>query len=173
MARFGLAASSERSGEASPSSRLGELVDGWLFQLGTTKPAANTLAAYRRDLEGVARRIAADAEVAVLHLEHLTKEALRAAFASRAADHAAASVLRAHSSWSRFFDMVEGNPMARGAQASPGRRGAPGHPRSRRRRSAAGHGGPARPPRAQPLARARSGPGGHVLRDRASGKARR
>jgi integrase/recombinase XerD len=62
--------------------------------------------------------IAADAEVAVLHLEHLTKEALRAAFASWATDHAAASVLRAHSSWSRFFDflvaedLVEGNPMA-------------------------------------------------------------
>jgi hypothetical protein len=36
-----------------PSSRLSELVDGWLFQLGATKPAANTLAAYRRDLEGV------------------------------------------------------------------------------------------------------------------------
>jgi site-specific recombinase XerC len=67
---------------------------------------------------GVARRIAADADVAVLHLEHLTKEALRAAFASCATDHAAASVLRAHSSWSRFFDflvaedLVEGNPMA-------------------------------------------------------------
>ncbi len=29
----------------------------------------------------MARRIAADAEVAVLHLEHLTKEALRATFA--------------------------------------------------------------------------------------------
>ncbi len=87
-------------------------------QLGTTKPAANTVAAYRRDLEGVARRIAADAEVGVLHLEHLTKPALRAAFASWAEDHAAASVLRAHSSWSSFFDflvaedLVEGNPMA-------------------------------------------------------------
>jgi hypothetical protein len=71
----------------------------------------------RRDLEGVARRIAADADVAVLHLEHLTKEALRAAFASWASDHAVASVLRAHSSWSRFFDflvaedLVEGNPI--------------------------------------------------------------
>ncbi len=31
-------------------SRFSELVDGWLFQLGATKPAANTLAAYRRDL---------------------------------------------------------------------------------------------------------------------------
>jgi site-specific recombinase XerC len=101
-----------------PTSRFSELVDGWLFQLGATKPATNTLAAYRRDLESVARRIAADADVAVLHLEHLTKEALRAAFASWASDHAGASVLRAHSSWSRFFDflvaedLVEGNPMA-------------------------------------------------------------
>jgi site-specific recombinase XerC len=38
--------------------------------------------------------------------------------ASWASDHAGASVLRAHSSWSRFFDflvaedLVEGNPMA-------------------------------------------------------------
>ncbi len=70
-----------RVARLSPSSRFSELVDGWLFQLGATKQAANTLAGYRRDLEGVARRIAADAEVAVLHLEHLTKEALRAAFA--------------------------------------------------------------------------------------------
>ncbi|MDP8930844.1 MAG: integrase, partial [Actinomycetota bacterium] len=66
----------------------------------------------------MARRIAADAEVGVLHLEHLTKEVLRAAFASWADDHAAASVLRAHSSWSSFFDflvaedLLEGNPMA-------------------------------------------------------------
>ncbi|HEV2071261.1 MAG TPA: hypothetical protein VGR26_15840 [Acidimicrobiales bacterium] len=51
---------------------------------GTFRLAANTVAAYRRDLEGVARRIAVDAEVGVLHaevgvlhLEHLTKEALR------------------------------------------------------------------------------------------------
>ena len=107
-----------RAARLSPSSRFAELVDAWLHQLGTTKPAANTVAAYRRDLDGVARRIAADAEVGVLHLEHLTKEALRAAFASWADDHAAASVLRAHSSWSSFFDflvaedLVEGNPMA-------------------------------------------------------------
>ncbi len=53
----------------------------------------------------------------MLHLEHLTKVALRAAFASWADDHAAASVLRAHSSWSSFFDflvaedLVEGNPI--------------------------------------------------------------
>jgi hypothetical protein len=38
----------------SPSAPFRELVDGWLFQLWATKPAANTLAAYWRDLEGVA-----------------------------------------------------------------------------------------------------------------------
>ena len=113
----------------SPDSRFSELVDAWLFHLGATKPAANTVAAYRRDLEGVARRIAADEDVAVVHLEHLTKEALRAAFAAWAADHAAASVLRAHSSWSSFFDflvaedLIEGNPMA--AVPKPRRNAAP------------------------------------------------
>jgi hypothetical protein len=107
-----------RAPRLSPASRFSELVDAWLFQLGATKPATNTVAAYRQDLEGVARRIATDAEVAVLHLEHLTKETLRAAFASWATDHAGASVLRAHSSWSRLFDflvaedLVEGKPMA-------------------------------------------------------------
>lgn len=102
----------------SPDSRFSELVDGWLDNLGTTKPAANTVAAYRRDLEGVARRVAADAEVPVVLLEHLTKQAMRAAFASWARDHAAASILRAHSAWSSFFDflvaehLVDDNPMA-------------------------------------------------------------
>ena len=41
-------------------SRFAELVEAWLFALGTTKPAAATVAAYRRDLIGVARRIGAD-----------------------------------------------------------------------------------------------------------------
>jgi hypothetical protein len=144
-----------RKGSAN-TARGAKRFDGWLFQLGATEPAANTLAAYRRDLEGVARRIAADAEVAVLHLEHLTKEALRVAFASWTTDHAAASVLRGP------FVVVAvlrlpgrrgpggGQPHGRGAQAAACRRRAPCHPRSRRRRSAAGHGGPAQPPRARP-----------------------
>ena len=53
------------------------------------------MAAYRRDLFGVARRIGAEDDVGVLRLEHLTKAALREAFASWASNHAAASVLRA------------------------------------------------------------------------------
>lgn len=107
-------------------SRFSELVDGWLFNLGATKPASNTIDAYRRDLLGVARRISASDEVAVLPLPHLTKSALREAFASWASDHAGASVLRAHSAWTSFFnflvaeDLLEGNPMA--AVAKPKRR---------------------------------------------------
>ncbi len=72
--------------------------------------------------------------------EHLTKEALRAAFASWVTDHGAASVLRAHSSWSRFFDLlvaedlVGGNPMA----AVPKPRRVDGAPRAIRDPDAAG-----------------------------------
>jgi len=101
----------------SPDARLPEIIDGWLFQLGATKPSPRTLAAYRADVEGVARRIDTDG-AAVLRLEHLSKPTLRAAFASLAADHAASSVLRAHSAWSSLFDflvaedLVDGNPMA-------------------------------------------------------------
>jgi site-specific recombinase XerD len=101
----------------SPEAHLPEIIDAWLFQLGATKPSPRTLAAYRADVEGVARSI--DSEGArVLRLEHLTKPALRAAFASWAADHAASSVVRAHSAWSSLFDflvaedLVDGNPMA-------------------------------------------------------------
>jgi integrase/recombinase XerD len=101
----------------SPEARLAEVVDSWLFHLGATKPSPRTLAAYRADVEGVARRIDAEG-AAVLAIEDLTKRALRAAFASWAADHAASSVLRAHSAWSSLFDflvaedLVDGNPMS-------------------------------------------------------------
>jgi len=93
------------------------MVEAWLFQLGATKPASRTLTAYRSDVEGVARRM--DSEGAAgLRIEDLTKPALRAGFASWAADHAAASLLRAHSAWSSLFDflvaedLLDGNPMA-------------------------------------------------------------
>ncbi len=45
---WGLGAGRGQGGSPLPSSRFSELVDGWLFQLGATKPAANTLAGYRR-----------------------------------------------------------------------------------------------------------------------------
>jgi integrase/recombinase XerD len=84
----------------------------------STRPAATTIAAYRRDVEGIVGRITGGDDVARLRLPDLTKGALRAAFASWATDHAATSVVRAHSAWSSFFDflvaedLVDGNPMA-------------------------------------------------------------
>ncbi|MFN0089098.1 MAG: tyrosine-type recombinase/integrase [Acidimicrobiales bacterium] len=97
-----------------------ELITRFLHDFGTRKPSPNTVAAYRRDLQGVGRRLAAIVEVApeALRLGHLTKPALRQAFASWAQDHAAASIRRAWSAWSAFFDFLvaedlsEGNPMA-------------------------------------------------------------
>ena len=101
----------------SPDAQLVEVIEAWLFQLGATKPSSRTLRAYRSDVEGVARRM--DSEGAAgLRIEVLTKPALRAGFASWAADHAAASLLRAHSAWSSLFDflvaedLLDGNPMA-------------------------------------------------------------
>lgn len=106
-----------RARRLSPEAPLPEVVEAWLFQLGATKPSVRTLAAYRADVAGIARRIDSDGAPA-LRIEDLTKPALRAGFASWAADHAAASLLRAHSAWSSLFDflvaedLIEGNPMA-------------------------------------------------------------
>jgi len=102
-------------------SPVADAVEAWLFNLGAAKPSPATLAAYRRDLQGVASRLATlegIGEYQDIVLPDLEKTALRAAFASWASDHAAASVRRAHSAWSSFFDflvaeaVMEGNPMA-------------------------------------------------------------
>src|SRR5690606_3825388 len=90
-----------------------------LHDLAVRKPSPHTIAAYRRDLEGVGRRIAAadgcrldELTVAALH-----RTAMRRAFADWAGDHAAASVRRAWSAWNGFFeflvleDLLEANPM--------------------------------------------------------------
>jgi site-specific recombinase XerD len=93
------------------------VIEAWLVHLNATKPAKRTLGSYRADIEGVARRIGTDG-VAVLRLEHLTKSALQAGFASWASDHPTSSVVRAHSAWSSLLDflvgadLIEGNLMA-------------------------------------------------------------
>ncbi|HVA74865.1 MAG TPA: tyrosine-type recombinase/integrase [Acidimicrobiales bacterium] len=103
------------------SSDVTDAVDAWLVHMGAAKPSPATLTAYRRDVQGVAGRLAileGIGEYGDLQLPHLERSALRAAFASWASDHAAASVRRAHSAWSSFFDflvaegVLEGNPMA-------------------------------------------------------------
>lgn len=108
-----------------PGSPVSDALEAWLTNLGAAKPSPATLAGYRRDLQGVAGRLAVleglaedVADVERLRLTDLNRQALIAAFASWASDHAAASVRRAHSAWSSFFDflvaegVVDGNPMA-------------------------------------------------------------
>lgn len=70
------------------------LVEAHLRSLGTRKPSPHTMAAYRRDLAGVATRLAEGLglEASQLSLEHLSKASLRQAFSSWATDHAGASV---------------------------------------------------------------------------------
>ncbi len=99
--------------------RLVDAVEDFLVDLSAAKPSPHTLAAYRRDLLGVAARMAAAHGVGLdeLPLAALDKASLRRGFAAWAADHAKASTIRAWSAWNAFFrhlvadDLVEGNPM--------------------------------------------------------------
>ena len=112
----------------SPGAVFEESIEAWLRRLGETTTAGATVAAYRRDLLGVGRRIPVPRGAGVLRLRHLTKRSLRAAFASWGDDHSVASVRRAHSAWSRFFaflvaeDVVEGSPMAAVEKPPPSER---------------------------------------------------
>ena len=103
------------------SSAVADAVEAWLVHMGAAKPSPATLSAYRRDVAGVAGRLAILEDIGEypdLRLTQLERSALRSAFSSWASDHAAASVRRAHSAWSSFFDflvaegVLEGNPMA-------------------------------------------------------------
>ena len=111
---------------------MADALDSWLVHLGAAKPSPATLDGYRRDVHGIAGRLAVleghvepspeglppDEAISRVALQDLDRQALVAAFASWASDHAAASSRRAHSAWSSFFDylvaegVVEGNPMA-------------------------------------------------------------
>lgn len=103
------------------TSPLTDAIEAWLVNLGAAKPSPATLLAYRRDVEGIAGRLAVledRGDLGDLRLPDLERSALRAAFSSWASDHAATSVRRAHSAWSNLFDflvaegVMDGNPMA-------------------------------------------------------------
>jgi integrase/recombinase XerD len=102
-------------------SEVRDAADAWLVILGAAKPSPKTLLAYRRDIEGIGGRLAYLEGIGGyedLVVADLQRRSLLGAFASWAADHAAASVRRAHSAWSNFFDflvaeeVVGGSPMA-------------------------------------------------------------
>jgi site-specific recombinase XerD len=86
-------------------------VEDFLAGLQAAKRSVHTIDAYRDDLIGVATRIAValhgpDARVADLRVAELEGRVMRHAFAAWASDHAAASILRAWGTFSRFFEYL-------------------------------------------------------------------
>src|SRR5712691_5511510 len=96
--------------------RLGELIDAFLDQLASGGASAHTVGAYRRDLRGVADRMATGQgldDVSRLRLSQVDSAALEAGMAAWATDHAPASVARAWAAWSSFFTYLISEGIAR------------------------------------------------------------
>ncbi|GAA4847688.1 tyrosine-type recombinase/integrase [Saccharopolyspora rosea] len=105
----------------------------YLEHLQARKLAANSLRAYRRDLESVAGELAELTGTGSdrLPVAELTSAVLRSAFARFAGARSASTVTRAWSTWNGFFGFlvvegaVEGNPM----QVVPKPRSSPATPK--------------------------------------------
>jgi len=96
--------------------RLGELIDAFLDQLASGGVSTHTVGAYRRDLRGVAGRLATAQgldDVSRLRLAQVDSAALEAGMAAWATDHAPASVARAWAAWSSFFTYLISEGIAR------------------------------------------------------------
>src|ERR1700730_5549197 len=96
--------------------RLGELIDSFLDQLASSGASTHTFGAYRRDLRGVAGRLAAAqglGDVSGLRLPQVDSAGLEAGMAAWATDHAPASVARAWAAWSSFFTYLISHGIAR------------------------------------------------------------
>src|SRR5690625_6269962 len=97
-----------------------ELIEQYLVARRAAKPSEHTVAAYRRNLHTVLGCMAAAQGVEAEQVEVADVDAavLRAAFADFAEARAAASVLRAGSTWNGDFtfwgaaQVVDGNPMS-------------------------------------------------------------
>ncbi len=110
-----------RSADDDPARRLGACIEEFLRARQARKHAANTLAAYRRDLDALGATIAEQQgygdDPASLPIDLVTGRTLRQAFAEYAQPRSAASVGRAWSVWNQFFSflvadaVVPGNPM--------------------------------------------------------------
>lgn len=83
----------------------------------TRKPSAHTMKAYRQDFLAIAAVIT-DGNPALLCASDITKESMRAAFATFARDHEAASIRRCWSTWNVLCtflftsELLAANPMA-------------------------------------------------------------
>src|SRR2546427_1687769 len=96
--------------------RVGELIEAFLDQLASGGGSTHTLGAYRRDLRGVADRMATArglGDIAELRLSQVDAAGLEAGMATWATDHAPASVARAWAAWSSFFTYLISQGLAR------------------------------------------------------------
>src|SRR5213082_2882579 len=96
--------------------RVGELIEAFLDQLASGGGSTHTFGAYRRDLRGVADRMAAArglGDIAELRLSQVDAAGLEAGMAAWATDHAPASVARAWAAWSSLFTYLISQGIAR------------------------------------------------------------
>src|SRR5437660_7824980 len=95
---------------------VGGLIDAFLDQLASGGASTHTLGAYRRDLRGIADRLATAQgldDVSRLRLAQVDSAALEAGLAAWATNHAPASVGRAWAAWSSFFNYLISQGLAR------------------------------------------------------------
>src|SRR6266478_7196762 len=114
--------------------RVGELIDAFLDQLASGGASTHTLGAYRRDLRGVADRLATAQgldDVSRLRLPQVEAAALEAGMAAWATDHAPASVARAWAAWSSFFTYLISEGIARANPTEAAQRPKPPPPAPR------------------------------------------
>ena len=85
-----------------------DAIDGWFLARAPRKDSPHTRAAYERDLAAICQAAAAHLGRPVddLRVDDLTLRALRNAFATWSEGRAAATVRRAHSTWSGFFEYL-------------------------------------------------------------------
>src|SRR6266436_1533689 len=110
---------------------VGGLIDAFLDQLASGGASTHTLGAYRRDLRGVADRMAGAQgldDVSGLRLSQVDAAALEAGMAAWATDHAPASVARAWAAWSSFFTYLISEGIARANPTEAAQRPKPPSP---------------------------------------------
>jgi integrase/recombinase XerC len=117
-------------GDADPPAARRDPFPNWFVQFlddrQTRKPSAHTMKAYRQDFVAIAT-LATDGDPARLALTDITKESMRAAFATYARDHEAASIRRCWSTWNVLCtflytdEQLAANPMQLVGRPKPAR----------------------------------------------------
>jgi len=105
-----------RTTDAPEPDPLPKLFNAFLHDRQTRKPSAHTMKAYRQDFVAIASLVT-DGDPARMGLVDITKESMRAAFATYPRDHEAASIRRCWSTWNVLCtflytgDLLAANPM--------------------------------------------------------------